>query len=117
ILLIVTTPGMRISVPAKLYEYLGAGRPILALAEPDGDVARVLQSSGVPHRVAPPLDAGRIAQALRELTQEIRDGRLALAAPDRLAPFTRAGMAQQMAHTLNECVLGPDRVKTAAIPM
>jgi glycosyltransferase involved in cell wall biosynthesis len=34
-------------VPAKLYEYLRARRPILALTDPDGDTAAVLRNAGI----------------------------------------------------------------------
>ena len=36
-------------VPAKLYEYFRSGRPILGLADPAGDTARVMASAGVGH--------------------------------------------------------------------
>ena len=52
ILVLFDSPGRRIGVPAKLYEYLGTGRPILALAEPDGDTAAIC-ASGILHRIAP----------------------------------------------------------------
>ena len=50
VLLLLDSPGHRVGVPAKLYEFVGAGRPILALAEFDSDVAWVLRESEVPHR-------------------------------------------------------------------
>jgi hypothetical protein len=34
-------------VPAKLYEYLRARRPILALTDPAGDTAAVLRNAGI----------------------------------------------------------------------
>jgi glycosyltransferase involved in cell wall biosynthesis len=34
-------------VPAKLYEYLRAGRPVLALTDPAGDTAQVLRDAGI----------------------------------------------------------------------
>jgi hypothetical protein len=34
-------------IPAKLYEYLRAGRPILALTDAAGDTAAVLRSAGI----------------------------------------------------------------------
>ena len=46
ILLLFQTPGYRLGVPAKLYEYLGAGRPILAVSEPDSDIAWALRENG-----------------------------------------------------------------------
>jgi len=70
LLLLLDTPGQRAGVPAKLYEYVGAGRSILALAALDSDVAWVLRESGVAHRVAAPLDAEAIRRALTELLQD-----------------------------------------------
>ena len=34
-------------IPAKIYEYLRAGKPILALTDPDGDTASVLREAGI----------------------------------------------------------------------
>jgi glycosyltransferase involved in cell wall biosynthesis len=110
ILLLLDTPGRRVGVPAKVYEYMGAGKPILALAEPDGDVAWALQKSGIPHRIAPPRDAGRIKQALGELLAELREGRAALPTPEQLAYFTREHMAQSVAECLSDCRLRSDHL-------
>jgi colanic acid biosynthesis glycosyl transferase WcaI len=33
-------------VPSKLYGILAAGRPIIFVGDPDGDVARIIRSSG-----------------------------------------------------------------------
>jgi glycosyltransferase involved in cell wall biosynthesis len=110
ILLLLDTPGRCIGVPAKLYEYLGAGKPILALAEPDGDVSWALRKSGVPHRIAAPHDVGQITQALDELLAELRDGRAAVPTPEQLAHFTREQMARRVADCLNDCLLRSDLV-------
>ena len=75
VLLLIDCPGRRAGVPAKVYEYIGAARPVLALAESDGDLAWVLQESGVPHRIAPPGDPARIKCALGR-TGRRRHGRL-----------------------------------------
>jgi hypothetical protein len=44
--LLVVQPVTTVSVPAKLYEYMAAGRPVLALAEPGGETANTIQRSG-----------------------------------------------------------------------
>ena len=40
--------GLTFTVPAKLFEYIQVGRPILALTEPDSPVDRILKGSGIP---------------------------------------------------------------------
>src|SRR5262249_32488454 len=64
LLLLIDSPNRKIGVPAKLYEYLGAGRPILATGEEGGDLAAVLSASGVPYALAPCQDPGLIGEAI-----------------------------------------------------
>lgn len=103
VLVLLDSVGRKAGVPAKLYEFLGAGRPVLALAEPDGDTASVLRTSGVEHRIARPNDAPAIEQALRELaavrstTGAPAEGRL---------QFTRERLTAQLAAMI-------DRLMTA----
>jgi glycosyltransferase involved in cell wall biosynthesis len=104
ILLLVNSPDFRVGVPAKLYEYLGAGRPILALAELDSDIAWVLRESGVLHRIAPPRDVPAIKHALVELTRDVQAGKPAVLNRDALQQFTRQRMAQKFAETLDRTV-------------
>jgi len=106
ILVLFDTPGRRIGVPAKLYEYLGAGRPILALAESDGDTAAVLRESGVLHRIASPSDAGTIRQALFELAHAIDSDVSAGDSTQRLR-FTRGHLTGMLARRLNSLVGQP----------
>jgi glycosyltransferase involved in cell wall biosynthesis len=56
---------------AKLYEYLAAGRPILALVPPDGTAADIVRATGT-GIVAPPEDAAAIRAALDELVRQWR---------------------------------------------
>ena len=63
--LVVVQPHTRVQVPAKLYEYVGLRRPILALAE-EGAVARVVRDSDFGIVVSPTSIDG-IAAALNEL--------------------------------------------------
>lgn len=103
ILVLFDSPGRRVGVPAKLYEYLGAGRPILALAEPDGDTAAILRLSGVMHRIAPPRDPGRIARAIAALCLDMRSSR-AIGDPDRLRRFTRESLTEVLADCLDSVI-------------
>jgi hypothetical protein len=98
LLVLLDAPGRTVGVPAKLYEYLGAGRPILALTERDGDTAHVLRESGVTHRLAPPRDVGRIRQAIVELsaTPPYRPD------PERLRRFTRQYLAGELAKVMDQ---------------
>ena len=71
--LVVIQPGTVLQVPAKLYEYIGLRRPILALAD-EGAVPRVVREAeaGV---CAPPRDVNAIANALSKLyTRVTKDG-------------------------------------------
>ena len=104
ILLLLDSPGRRTGVPAKLYEYIGAGRPILALAEPESDVAWVLGESGLPHRIAPPLDTGAIRRALTELLQDPATGRVSERHRPLPTQFTRRNLAGDLSAVLNSCV-------------
>ena len=56
---------------AKLYEYLAARRPILALVPPDGTAADIVRATGM-GIVAPPDDAAAIRDALDELVRRWR---------------------------------------------
>jgi glycosyltransferase involved in cell wall biosynthesis len=104
ILLLIHTPGSRLGVPAKLYEYLGAGRPILALAEPDGDISWVLRESGACSRIAASTETPGIKQALLELIGEVKNG---FAHASGSTAFTRERMAERFADCLNRCARTP----------
>jgi glycosyltransferase involved in cell wall biosynthesis len=109
VLLLLDTPGRRAGVPAKLYEYIGAGRPILALAEPDSDVAWVLRENGLPHRVAPPRDPEAIRGALSELLQDPATVGCAAQHQPISSRFTREHLTGELASLLDSCLEGPSR--------
>lgn len=99
VLLLLDSPGRYLGVPAKLYEYLGAGRPVLALAERDGDIADVLRDGGGTFRIVDPRQAGDIADALDQLVGD-------LPTTDRPAdpgasPYVRRELAGRLARFLD----------------
>jgi glycosyltransferase involved in cell wall biosynthesis len=100
IALLLDSPGRRVGVPAKIYEYIGAGRPILALGESDGDLAWVLRESGLPHRIAPAKDPAAIRRALAELTREVEDGGVVPADAPGVRAFTREAITRRLASIL-----------------
>jgi len=63
LLLLVTRPGLRSGIPLKLFEYLAAGRPILALTD-DPEVRRITEAGGQGWCVSPRDETG-IAALLR----------------------------------------------------
>ena len=100
ILLLMDTPGRRLGVPAKLYEYIGTGRPVLALAEHDGDTAWALRQSGAATRLAPPRDVEAIRIAVKEVAALAAAPATAL--PPEAAQFTRANLAKQLSEQLTQ---------------
>ena len=65
-------------VPSKLYSILAAGRPILAVAPPESDAARIVLESGC-GIAADPDDPAAVAAAIKELRAQ----------PERLAEMGR----------------------------
>ncbi len=65
-------------VPSKLYSTLAAGRPVLVVAAPESDAARIVTNAGC-GLTADPDDPAAVAAALRQLRQD----------PDRLAEMGR----------------------------
>jgi glycosyltransferase involved in cell wall biosynthesis len=69
--LLIVQPITTVSIPAKLYEYMAAGRPIFALAEPGGETATVIESNKAGISV-PAGDEAAIEQALVTLVANRR---------------------------------------------
>lgn len=86
----------------KLFEYLGAKRPILAVTPP-GLAANLIrdQEAGV---VADRDDPQSIADAILTLYKSFQNGSLSEYAPDDLEPFTRQYQARQLADVLDHVV-------------
>ena len=94
-LLILQATQVRTQVPAKVYEYLRAGRPVLALTDPDGETARVLASAGVRHIA--PIDSQReIVPVIADFLEHVR----ANTAPTPDAEFVRRASRRNRAGEL-----------------
>ena len=108
LLLGVSAAGPEVQVPAKLFEYLATGRPILATCHPEGAIAAVLRESRARVFQAPPDDEDALLAALRALAAAARRGELG-AAPSALPErFDRARQAERLAELLEvACYLRP----------
>lgn len=87
-------------IPAKLYEYLHAGRPIIALADPHGDTAEVLTSLGIDWIVALE-DKNGIKQLIVRSLEEVRAGRARLPEPENIRHFSREALTSRLAGILD----------------
>ena len=76
---------------AKLFEYLAAGRPILAVVPPSGEAAEVIREANAGVVVAPD-DVEGIAAALEELERRWREGELE---PVELSPELRERLSRR----------------------
>lgn len=92
-------------IPAKLYEYLRAGQPILALTDPAGDTARTLREAGT-GLICNLADAQDIEARLREFIQGLQQRRIRGAAPEAAQRHSRRARAAELAALLDEVVRG-----------
>ena len=86
-------------IPAKAYEYIKVGRPILALTSREGDTGKLM--AGIPNARIAPLDSQEhIEHTLAEFLKEV--------AEDKLKPLSekeRFGYSRQYhANTFEECL-------------
>lgn len=99
-LLVLQASNCNAQIPAKLYEYLRAGRPIVALTDPVGDTARTLQAVGT--GILARLDSvDDIEKALRQFIAEVRSGTWRRPLPGTVAAFSRQAQTGQLARLLD----------------
>ena len=91
------------AIPAKLYEYLRARRPIFALADKDGETARLIikESAG---EIVPLDDERLIAVGLEKLLLGIENGGIPMMDTERLSQFERARAVSSFAEMFDACV-------------
>jgi glycosyltransferase involved in cell wall biosynthesis len=90
----------RHAVPAKTYEYLRSGRPIVALATPDGESARLLrQFAGVFMALSD--QPAEVGECLEAAHRAWRDARAFERSTRQLAPYTRRSVAAELAEILD----------------
>ena len=98
-LLVLQAANCNDQVPAKLYEYLRARRPILAFTDTAGDTARTLADAGI-DTIAPLDSEARIAEQLIRFLALVRDGRAPVADAPRIAAASRRSRTVELARQL-----------------
>jgi hypothetical protein len=83
-------------IPAKVYEYLRAGKPILCLSDRAGDTARLLQRGGL-QVFADLASAEEIAAAIPAFLALVREGRAAAPVADFVHAASRRERTRQFA--------------------
>jgi glycosyltransferase involved in cell wall biosynthesis len=94
--------GGQTAIPSKVYEYMAAGIPILALTEPGSALARLMRECHF-GTLSPQCEPQAIAVALQELLD--RPGRERLRVrllPETLKRFDRREHTQRLAEVFDE---------------
>lgn len=103
-LLVMQAANCNAQIPAKLYEYLRAGRPILGLTDPDGDTAQALRNAGIVTLAG--LDSVQdIETMLSHVIPDIVRGNGTLPLPDFVRQASRESRAAALSSLLTDVVL------------
>lgn len=100
-LLVMQASNCNAQIPAKIYEYLRAGKPVLALTDPAGDTAGVIRAAGL-DTIAPLDSADDIARLLPKLVHEWRQGQGVLPQALAVQQASRYGRSQGLAALLEQ---------------
>lgn len=107
VLLLFQGPSCDSQVPAKLYEYMRIGKPVLAMAPAEGETGRLVAATGC-GEVVPPDDEAAIAGKLDRWLSALADGgALPRAERPAVEKFSRRAQAGQLAAVLSEALADP----------
>ncbi|WP_020655389.1 glycosyltransferase [Massilia niastensis] len=90
-------------IPAKVYEYFRARKPILGLVDPVGETATVLRNAGFAN-IAAPDQKDTILDTLERFIPAVRDGQAYFASDEVIARAARTHKAGQLADLFDEAV-------------
>jgi glycosyltransferase involved in cell wall biosynthesis len=99
-LLVMQAANCNAQIPAKLYEYLRAGRPVLGLTDPCGDTASALREAGV-DAIAPLDSVEAIASLLTRFLNSLAQGCAPLPNPQAVQLASRQARSQCLANLLD----------------
>jgi len=101
-------------IPAKAYEYLRLGKPVLALTTETGDTAALLNEVGGATIVNLASDEA-IYQRLPDFLAAIRSGTHALPSQEKIQHYSRRSQAGQLAKCLSEIVGTAAAIPTVSV--
>jgi hypothetical protein len=91
-------------IPAKIYEYFRAGKPVLGLVDTAGETARVLRAGGF-NSLANMDRPGEIAEVLERFLDDIERGEAHVASAELVAASSRTRRAGQLAEVFRQAAL------------
>lgn len=101
VLIIDDMPASKGVLTGKLFEYIGARKPILALSPPEGEAARLILQNRCGWVVAPG-DVQGAARTIRSAYDAWRNGALPRPSVEFAARFERRALTKQLASLLDE---------------
>ncbi len=105
-LLLLQAANCNYQVPAKLYEYLRARRPIVALTDPRGDTATVLRDAGI-DTIAPLDSQSEISGLLIRFLEMLRQQRAPVASEEKIAACSRRTRTDELAKVFEQVTACP----------
>jgi hypothetical protein len=91
------------AIPAKLYEYLYIGRPVIGFTDSAGDTGRLLAQLGIAN-VASLEDVCEIKALLLRAVDEVRLGTAFVPPRQSIMRFSRRGGAESLSGLLHEVI-------------
>jgi hypothetical protein len=95
-LLILQAANCNHQIPAKLYEYFRARRPVFALTDSGGDTATVMREAGI-EAITPLDDAAAIRASFPGFVDAVEQGTAAVASEEAVETSSRAHAAAELA--------------------
>jgi glycosyltransferase involved in cell wall biosynthesis len=102
-LLVMQAASCNRQIPAKLYEYLRARRPVIGLTDPAGDCAFALRAAGLAS-IAALESAVAIEELLPSFVADVKSGRAALPDTGAIARASRRERSRNLARLLDQAV-------------
>ena len=87
-------------IPAKIYEYMRARRPIFALTDPSGDTAEVLHRAGI-DSIVPLDDKAKIGEGLLKFLDLVNLHRAPIAVDAEIVRYSRYALTERLAALLD----------------